>query len=194
MRRYLGYKVLAVSFNKEHGGFPFRVMSPCFILWNDHPIWMRGGDSYIGVFDVRADCKKMVLHQSIPDERCTCGLYISTNWDKFLEWTKHNAFTRVVLNDQFLLFTIVEASGTLIEHDDGFRAERARVRKIIHVEKIYQDQSSYQLDKRVIFQDLEYISERSGLPIIQDYEARDLIEGKAYPLFSIPPYQKGDER
>jgi hypothetical protein len=71
-----------------------------------------------------------------PHERCTCGLYAAKDLRFVLAALGHGRFSPPRLDTQPTTFVVarVHLAGKVIEHDHGYRAERARVAQILPIE------------------------------------------------------------
>jgi hypothetical protein len=95
------------------------------------PFSDRGGNDWEGSWRrwVVASCPSG-MHRA-PDERCACGFYALKSVDAVAFmitdlWSKTSA-----LEPEGIVLGRVELAGKIVEHDQGYRAERARVAGLI---------------------------------------------------------------
>jgi hypothetical protein len=83
---------------------------------------------------VRASCPTDEGTHLAPDERCSCGFYAMKTPDAVASFTALNqVFLYADDEDEFngVVFGRVELAGKVIEHETGYRAERARIAELI---------------------------------------------------------------
>lgn len=87
-----------------------------------------GGVWPVGNQELTAKCRSFPLHKA-PQPGCTCGLYALKTYERVIQ-TYQPALTGV---SNTLLFVIgqVEMTGRVMVHEDGYRAERMRVVKLM---------------------------------------------------------------
>jgi hypothetical protein len=88
--------------------------------------WVSSSCAFPGWFDHLA-----------PDEGCSCGFYATKSRDDSpsLEWVvtaqAENSLSRASEGTSGVVFGRVDLAGKVIEHDLGYRAERARIMELI---------------------------------------------------------------
>ena len=110
----IGYRIWSIVDKDNHYNFTDRLKCSYSIL---NYTWRKGVN--------RAECKYC---DSIPGFNCCCGFYAFKNLN-YLE--EDNICIGGLENSVSFIFGEVELFGKIIEHEFGYRAEKANVRKLV---------------------------------------------------------------
>src|SRR5918999_2862318 len=99
--------------------------------WSCRCGWQYGGSTW-----ATASCSLAKQHRAVPAENCTCGFYAIRTLDRLLEQAPLLFF--VLIRDapsdpdvdENMVLGRVDLAGKVVEHEDGFRAEKARVAEL----------------------------------------------------------------
>lgn len=90
-------------------------------------IWPPGDALDAEHVKIFGTCRGPEIGQSVPADNCTCGIWSFYDPIQASALPKNGYFTQAVM------FGMIEAWGTIVEHEFGFRAEHAIIRAVVQL-------------------------------------------------------------